>query len=183
MKPPALLCLGASLLAAQSQKEPKRLGAGEVLGTWVTIVEKDVVPAATALPEDKFSFAPTNGQFAGVRTFAGQIKHLAAANYQLAARILRETPPHNEHGEEAPESSRTKAEILQYLQGAFAYLHRAMASITAAALTDPLPGAAAGVGQETRLGLAIDALAHSYDHYGQIVEYLRMNGVVPPSSR
>jgi hypothetical protein len=116
-----------------------------------------------------------------VRTFGGQIKHLAAANYQIGAKILGE-PPHREHDEEAPNMVRTKAEILEYLQGSFAYLHHAMAVITEDTFLQPIPGAK-GVWQRTRLGLAVDAVAHCYDHYGQIVEYLRLNGVIPPASR
>ena len=153
-----------------------------VLDAWVTTVENTVVPAVAALSEEKFSFAPSTGAFEGVRTFGGQIRHLAAANYQIGAKILGEEPPHGEHDEEAPNTVRTKAEIMEYLQGSFAYLHHAMAAITEDTFLQPIPGAK-GVWQRTRLGLAVDAVAHCYDHYGQIVEYLRLNGVIPPTSR
>jgi uncharacterized damage-inducible protein DinB len=174
-----LVCLG--VLNAQTHP-PVRLSAGQVLDAWVTNIERDAVPAAAALGEDKFEFAPANGEFRGVRTFGGQIRHLAANNYEAAARILGEKPPHGERGEEAPDSVRTRSEILEYLKGSFAYLHRAVASINEETLTEPIPGAT-GTWQRTRLGLAVDAVAHAYDHYGQMVEYLRMNGIVPPASR
>jgi hypothetical protein len=154
----------------------------QVLDAWVTNVENEVVPAAMALSGDNFAFAPGSGAFQGVRTFGGQIKHLAAANYQIVAKILGEKPPHGEHDEEAPETVRTKSEILEYLRGSFVDLHHATATITEDTLVQPIPGAK-GVWQRTRLGLAVDAVAHSYDHYGQMVEYLRMNGVIPPASR
>jgi uncharacterized damage-inducible protein DinB len=118
----------------------------------------------------------------GVRTFGEQVKHLAAANYQLGARILGEAPAHGERDESAPEWVRSKQEIVQYVKGSFAILHRAIASIHDENLTDPISGTK-GTWQRTRLGLAVDAIAHSYDHYGQMVEYLRMNGIVPPASR
>lgn len=169
-------------MAAQTQSGSARLNASQVLDAWVSNVENEIVPAAIALAEDKFDFAPANGEFHGVRTFGGQIKHVAASNYQIGAGILGEKPPHGEHGEEAPDSVRTKAEIVEYLKGSFTYLHRAMASITENTLTEPIPGAK-GTWQRTRLGLAVDAVAHSYDHYGQMVEYLRMNGIIPPASR
>lgn len=169
-------------MAAQTQSKTPPLNASQVLDAWVGNVEKEFVPAASALAEDKFDFAPVNGAFHGVRTFGEQIKHVAASNYQLGAGILGEQPPHGEHGEEAPGSVRTKAEIVEYLKGSFAYLHRAMASITEGNLTEPIPGSK-GTWQRTRLGLAVDSVAHSYDHYGQMVEYLRMNGVIPPASR
>jgi hypothetical protein len=182
MKTVVLIFLAWGVIAAQTQSGSARLNASQVLDAWVSNVENEVVPAAMAFPVDKFDFAPANGEFHGVRTFGGQIKHLAASNYQIAAGILGEKPPHGEHGEEAPDSVRIRAEILDYLKGSFAYLHRAMASITETTLTQPIPGAK-GTWQRTRLGLAVDSVAHSYDHYGQMVEYLRMNGIVPPASR
>lgn len=169
-------------LAAQTQPGSSALNASQVLNAWVSQVENEVVPAAAALSKDKFDFAPSSGEFQGVRTFGGQLKHLAASNYQIGAVILGEKPPHGEHSEEAPDSVRSKGEIMEYLGGSFAYLHGAMASITASSLTEPIPGTK-GTWQRTRLGLAIDSVAHSYDHYGQIVEYLRMNGIIPPASR
>jgi hypothetical protein len=182
MKTILLISLCAGVMAAQTQSGAGRLNASQVLDAWVSNVENEFVPAAIALGADKFDFAPTNGEFQGVRTFGGQIKHVAASNYQLGAGILGEKPPHGEHGEEAPDSVRTKAEIVEYLKGSFAYLHRAMASITEDTLMEPIPGTK-GTWQRTRLGLAVDSVAHSYDHYGQMVEYLRMNGIIPPSSR
>jgi hypothetical protein len=182
MKTILLISLCAGVMAAQTQSGSAPLNASQVLDAWVSNVENEFVPAAIALAADKFDFAPANGEFHGVRTFGGQIKHVAASNYQLGAEILGEKPPHGEHGEEAPDSVRTKAEIVEYLKGSFAYLHRAMASITEDTLMEPIPGTK-GTWQRTRLGLAVDSVAHSYDHYGQMVEYLRMNGIVPPASR
>ena len=148
---------------------------------WVTRTEDLIVPAAEAMPEEKYSFTPTNGEFRGVRTFAEQVKHLAAANYQLGARALGKKPPHDEHGERAPDTVATKAEVVAYVKGSFAYLHRAAATLDEKNAADAaeLPGGKSG----TRVGVIIDALAHSQNHYGQMVEYLRMNGIVPPESQ
>ncbi|MBZ5721809.1 MAG: DinB family protein [Acidobacteriia bacterium] len=150
----------------------------QVLDVWVTKTEQQLVPAADAMPENKYSFVPTGGEFKGVRTFAEQVKHLAAANYQLGAGILNEQPPAGTHDETAPDSVQTKAQIMEYLEGSFACLHRAAASIDEKTMNQPtrLKG-------YTRLWLLIDALEHSSNHYGQMVEYLRMNGIVPPESR
>ena len=152
----------------------------QALDFWITNTERDVVSAADAMPEEKYSFAPTAGGFAGVRTFAEQVKHLSAANYQLAAKILGENPLHGEDNETAPDSIKSKAQIMDYVKGSFAELHRAAASITKENSLQPLPKAP---GPPNRLECAVDAVAHSYDHYGQMVEYLRMNDIVPPSSR
>jgi hypothetical protein len=134
------------------------------------------------MPEDKYSFAPTNGEFKGVRTFAEQVKHLAANNYRMAAKILGEKPTADQESEAGPDSVRTKGEIVAYLKGSFAALHKAVGTIDAKNKVAPISGAS-GTWQSARLGLAVDAVAHSFNHYGQMVEYLRMNGIVPPDSR
>jgi uncharacterized damage-inducible protein DinB len=176
------MVITCSIIALPQTSQNGHPGLAQVLNDWVSNAEKEIVSAAEAMPEEKYAFAPTDGEFKNVRTFAEQVKHLAAANYQLGARILGEPPPHGEHNESAPDSVKSKQEIVEYVKGSFAILHRAVASIHENNLTDPISGTK-GTWQRTRLGLAIDALAHSYDHYGQMVEYLRMNGIVPPASR
>jgi DinB family protein len=157
--------------------EPRTVS--QVVDFWVTNTEQLVVPAADAMPEGKYSFAPSNGQFSGVRTFAEQIKHLAAANYQLAAGTLGEEPPAGTDQETAPDSVKTKAQIMEYLKGSFASLHRAASALNENNMDDPIPSK----GNRTRLLMLIDAVVHSSNHYGQMVEYLRMNNIVPPASR
>jgi hypothetical protein len=142
--------------------------AGGAFDDRIDVVEHQVIGVAEAMPEEKYSFVPTAGEFKGVRSFAQQVKHLAAANYQLGARILGEDPPNGERGEQAPASIVTKADIVKYAKGSFAYLRRAAATIH----TAPSP----------QLNFLIDALEHSSNHYGQMVEYLRMNGLVPRAS-
>lgn len=173
-----LLISGAALWG-QSSKQDERRSVGKELDVWVSNVEKEVVPAADAMPEDKYAFAPTNGEFEGVRTFAEQIKHLAASNYILASAVLGEKPPHGERDESAPDSIKTKAEIMEYLKGSFVYLHRAAAAINEQNESETIKS----MSNRTRPGLVVDALAHSSNHYGQMVEYLRMNGIIPPASR
>ena len=187
MRVPLLAILAFSVVAARAapaaaRAQAERQAPGRVLDAWVSIVEKLVIPAAEALPESRYAYSPSDGEFKGVRTFAGQVKHLAAANYQLGARILGEEPPAGTRGESAPESVRTKAEILAYARGSFAVLHRAAAALDETNLLEPIPGAVREE-QKTRLGLLVDALVHASNHYGQIVEYLRGNGIVPPASR
>src|SRR5438445_12919539 len=134
------------------------------------------------MSEDKYSSTPSNGQFKNVRTFAEQLKHLAANNYRQAAVILGQNPTADQSSETGPDSVKTKAEVVEYLKGSFTSLHKAVATINSENQVDPIPGTS-GTWQRARLGLAIDAVAHSFDHYGQLVEYLRMNNIVPPDSR
>lgn len=148
----------------------------------VSMVEGEFVPAADAMPEDKYSFAPNNGEFKGVRTFAQQVKHVAAVNYIIGASILEEKPPVDLGSENGPDSITSKADIMKFLKDSFTYLHKALSSISEKNQTD-LIKSPFGNGKVTRLGIANLALWHPFDHYGQMVEYLRMNGVIPPASR
>jgi uncharacterized damage-inducible protein DinB len=145
-------------------------------------VEGEFVPAADAMPEDKYSFAPTNGEFKGVRTFAQQVKHVAAVNYLIGAAILEEKPPVDPGGENGPDSVKTKADIVKFLKESFAYAHKAVTSINDGNLLSSIKSPF-GQGTTTRLGMATLIVGHCFDHYGQMVEYLRMNGIVPPASR
>jgi len=147
-------------------------------------VEKQIVSAADAMPAVKYGFAPEEGEFKGVRTFGQQVKHLAATNHILAAAALGEEPPADAGDEQGPESVRSKPELLAYLNDSFAHLGRAIDAIGEKGGTvksspiSPMPAKAT-----TRLGLTAEALIHAFNHYGQMVVYLRMNGVVPPASR
>jgi uncharacterized damage-inducible protein DinB len=148
------------------------------------LTEKVIVSAADAMPADKYGFAPADGEFKGVRTFGQMVKHLAATNYILAAAALGEEPPADAGDELGPDAVRTKDEILRYLKGSFPYLDKAIEAIgqkstpVKSSPISPLKSTEA-----TRLTLVVESLVHAFDHYGQMVEYLRMNGIVPPASR
>jgi len=174
-----IFLLSTASVIAQQAKSAEPHTASQVVDFWVTNTEQLLISAADAMPESRYSFAPSNGEFSGVRTFAEQVKHLAAANYQLAAATLGEEPPAGTDRETAPDSVRTKAQVMDYVRGSFAALHRAAAALNEKNMDDPIPSK----GNRTRLLMLIDALVHSSNHYGQMVEYLRMNSIVPPASR
>jgi len=163
-------------LNAQQEKQALRV--------LLKIAERLVGSAADAMPADKYGFAPTDGEFKGVRTFGQMVKHLSATNYILAAAALGEEPPADAGDEQGPEAARTKAEIINYLKGSFVQLDNAIEAVGQTNLPvksspiSPLKSAEA-----TRMALVEESLMHAADHYGQMVEYLRMNGIVPPASR
>lgn len=175
----AILLMSTASTIAQVAKPAEPHAVSQVVDFWVTSTENLLVPAADAMPQSKYSFAPSHGEFSGVRTFAEQIKHLAAANYQLAAATLGEEPPAGTDHETAPDSVKTKAQVMDYLKGSFAALHRAAAALNENNMNELIQSK----GNRSRLLMLIDALVHSSNHYGQIVEYLRMNNIVPPASR
>src|SRR6266436_8263099 len=124
-----LCCSGFSL--GQMAAPPPAKTPGDAINAVLTIANGEFVGAADAMPEDKYSYAPTaSGEFKGVRTFAQQVKHVAAVNYVFGSTILQEKPPVDTGGESGPDSLKSKAEIMKYLNDSFAYLHKAVASIT-----------------------------------------------------
>jgi uncharacterized damage-inducible protein DinB len=178
-----ILALSALDMAAQAKKsKEEHRTVTQVLDHSVASMEREFTSAAEAMPEDKFGFAPADGEFKGVRNFGEQIKHVAAVNYMFGAAILSEKVPVDVGDESGPASLKTKAEILAYLHDSFAYVHKAIATINEKNLVEPLKSPF-GEGTITRLGVATSVTAHGFDHYGQMVEYLRMNGIVPPASR
>src|SRR5579864_6527248 len=179
----AITLLLLAILGVSQAEKPKeeRRTVTMILDRTVSNLEGEFVPAAEAMPEDKFGFAPTSGEFKGARTYAQQIKHVAAVNYELGAALLEEKPPVDIGEESGPASITSKAEVLKYLKDSFAYVHKAVATINETNFTGTVRSPF-GEGWVSRLGLATAISAHGYDHYGQMVVYLRMNGIVPPAS-
>jgi uncharacterized damage-inducible protein DinB len=187
----AVLALCASANSASAQQGPPPVASAapatiaSTLDFQLSLEEREVVGLADAMPEDKYSFAPTNGEFKGVRTFAQQAKHIATVNNRFFGGILGQpaaTPGSEFERENGPDSIQTKAQIIQYLRDSFTLGHKAIATITAdnafaTMKTPPTPFL------KTAAQIAIFDVAHTMDHYGQMVEYLRDNGIVPPASR
>jgi uncharacterized damage-inducible protein DinB len=167
--------------AQQSQRSATSIA--DAVDRDVTAVEKQIIDVAEAMPEDKFNFSPETlnipgSDFKGVRSFAVQVRHIATSNYFIWSPLTGEKLPEGLKDGNSPETLKTKAEIIKYLKESFALGHRAAATLTTENMLQIV-----GNGKSTRLRLATFALAHANDHYGQMVEYLRMNGIVPPASR
>jgi uncharacterized damage-inducible protein DinB len=185
-------CFGSTIVSAQQGPPPggPPMSQGpatlnSVLQTQLSIVENEVVGIADAMPEDKYSFAPTNGEFKGVRTFAQEVKHIGSVNNRFFGGILGQPPPPpgtQIEAENGPDSIQTKAQIIQYVKDSFALGHKAIASMNADNSFTPLTTSPTPFLRNSA-AVAIFACAHAMDHYGQMVEYLRDNGLVPPASR
>lgn len=151
--------------------------------------EYDVRSAAEAMPESKWDFRPITGAFknekpeygpAEVRSFSEQVKHVACANFAFSAELDGIKPP-DACDKGGPSPANTRKELLTYLRDSFTALSKSLNAITAKNMFDPIEGPYGG--PNTRLGLAEIAVWHAADHYGQMTLYLRLNGIVPPSSR
>ncbi len=176
---PCLLLLNATL-SAQTQPAPT---IAKIYDNQLSTIENELVPLVEAMPADKLTFAPTQGEFKGARTIAQQATHSAGVVYAVAAAALGEKNPTgmgaNENG---PASLKTKADIVKYVKDAFAYGHKAMLGLTDKNLTDMMQSPF-GAGKMPRASAASIAVSHSFDHYGQMAVYARMNGIIPPASR
>jgi uncharacterized damage-inducible protein DinB len=177
----AILAAGALCLALTASAADAPTVA-QVYDSQVTTVERDVVPLAEAMPADKYNFAPTSGEFKGVRTFAQQVKHLAAVIYMVAAAAQKEKPPVDIGSESGPDSVASKEQIVAFLKGAFTYAHKAALALNEKNQLE-LVKSPFGDNQVTRASVVAIVGWHSMDHYGQMVVYARMNGIVPPASR
>jgi len=190
----AALSVAAASAYAQATKSSPAAGASpstpptiaSAIDREISIVEKEVVEAAEAMPENKFDFSPEKlnvpgSDYKGVRTFGEQLKHIAASNYLIWSPITGEKPPDTVNEGKGPDNMKAKADIIKFVKDSFAFGHKAVATLNDSNLVQPI--VRNNRPPTTRLFLATFAPAHCFDHYGQMVEYLRMNGIVPPASR
>ena len=189
MMRPAYALLAISLLAsasfagAQTQPLPPPTSLASMVDREISAVEQQLLDAAEAMPDDKFNFTPesltiSGDDYKGVRSFAVQVKHVASSNYFIWSPITGDAVPAAIKDGNGPADIKTKADILKFLKDSFALGHKAAATLTPENMLQPV-----GKGKSPRLRLAEFGVAHAYNHYGQMVEYLRMNGIVPPASR
>ena len=162
----------------------RHMAPSKALDVMLTQYETELLRAAEAMPADKYSFEPTAATFASgslakygtVRTFAEQMTHLIGANYYFYSKVSGVATPAKA---EQARTLKTKDEILLALRHSFTFAHAQVSTLTAQNAFNGIEGAD---GMHTPATLAAFAVAHGFDHYGQIVEYLRMNGIVPPGS-
>ena len=165
----------AALGGAQERVDPMAATVAQPF----TMIEQSFVNLAEAMPAEKYSFKPTTGEFKESRTFGQQVKHVACANFAFFNEIeKKEPPPRCDAG--GPSPAKTKAEIMAYLRESFDYAQGVLRKMTSANALEPAGGPYGG--SSSRLGLATLAVWHASDHYGQLVVYLRMNGIAPPSA-
>ena len=166
----------------QAQPSPPPTIASAV-DSEISNIERQIIDVAEAMPEDKYNFSPESlnipgSDFKGVRRFAVQVKHVAASNYFIWSHLTGDKLPEGLKDGNGPENLKTKAEIIKFLQDSFALGHKAAATLTTENMLQSAEGS-----KSSRLHLATFGVAHASNHYGQMVEYLRMNGIVPPASR
>ena len=179
---------GAQMGGMQMQESKPAVTAespAQALDELLSLYEHEAMGVVKAMPADKYTFAPSTATFApgqgekfdGVRTFVQQVTHVAEANYYFYSSLSGLKP---DVDMTKIESLTSKDDAVAVLAKSFAFGHRAIATITPANAFLTIKSVD---GMQTRVSLAAFAVAHGYDHYGQMVEYLRMNGIVPPGSK
>lgn len=138
--------------------------------------KRNLTGSATTMPEDKYGFKPV----ASVRTYGEILAHVAGANYVFCAAARGEASPHAEDAFE--KTARSRAQILKALDESVAYCDRAYSSLTDQTGVEAV-GAPFGGGRSSRVAVLMGNTGHVLEHYGNLVTYLRINGLVPPSSR
>ncbi|HEY6305553.1 MAG TPA: DinB family protein [Candidatus Angelobacter sp.] len=164
---------------AQSASAPKTVT--QQFDRSVAGPERACLALANAMPADRYDFVPRNGEFTGVRSFAQLAKHIAVDNYLNGAALLGEKSPVDSGAHEnGPDSIQTKAQVLTFLQDSFTYLHKAVATVNDRNLMELVdyPGG----GRVSRLAVVASAISHPWDIYGQMIEYMRMNGIDPQAA-
>ena len=186
----AAIALACCALGAGAQTTPKgpAIAAGTMIepaksfDEMLSGFESEMVPLAKAMPAEKYDFAPSaaifvagqGSEYTGVSTFSAMVLHVASANYFYGSALSGKKPDVDVKG---LASIKGKDKIVEALSASFAFAHSAMGTLTAQNAFESVRGT------QTRASLAGGLVAHASDHYGQLVEYLRMNGIVPPASR
>jgi len=181
-----LALAGAQMGATAVTIAPGTMGdPAKATDAMLSMFEQEFTGVAKTMPADKFGFAPSAAifkpeggvKFDTVRTFGEQVKHVAQANFYFYSAVSGLKP---ELDMKSIAGLKTKDEILDLLAKSFLFAHKAVATLTPANAFQAIPPID---GMTTRITLATFGVAHGFDHYGQMVEYLRMNGLVPPGSK
>jgi hypothetical protein len=178
----AVLMLGFCAALPAFSQPTEQVSPAKTYDEMLSGFESQLTGVARAMPADKYNFAPASlaisgAKYDGVYTFAGEVKHLITANYYFYSVVSGMKPGVDM---KAIGALTSKDDILKALADSFAFAHKAVATLTPANAFDAIKPVD---GITSRSALAGFAVAHGNDHYGQMVEYLRMNGIVPPGSK
>jgi uncharacterized damage-inducible protein DinB len=136
----------------------------------------NIAESAKVVPESLYSYSPVPKT---VRTIGQIIGHVAGANYEFCSAAKGEKSP---HAEAAFESLATKPSLVKAWDESVAYCDAVFASLTDRSASEPIV-MPFGMGKGVRTSALLANIGHLNEHYGNLVTYMRMNGIVPPSSR
>jgi uncharacterized damage-inducible protein DinB len=170
----ASLCAGPAF--AQRGQPPGPITTSRVIQNAWNSAKRNIVESADQMPEENYAFKPVDG----VRTFGQILAHVAGTNYVYCSAAKGEKSPHAE--DEFEKTATTKGAIVKALADSVAYCDAAYAAATDASnlemVTPPF-----GRGQTARLSPLLGNITHNVEHYGNLVTYFRIKGMVPPSTK
>lgn len=169
MRWPIIFLLAASGAWAQNSGISNPMVSGSKV--FYQMAKQDIMRTAEKVPEDKYAFRPAPT----VRTLGQILAHVADGQYEMCGGAAGEDDQKN-----VEQTAKTKPEIIAALKTAFAYCDAIYASMTDTKAAELLP--AFGGGKITRLSMLDFNVAHTMEHYGNLVTYMRIQGIVPPSS-
>jgi DinB superfamily len=178
----ALLALTFVAAPVRAQQDAVPKNVADSVGDALHYTADQFLSIAEAMPADQYGYLPTapGGNFTGTRSFGEQVKHVACANFAFFNEMEGKKPPEScEKG--GPSPAKTKVELVKYLKDSFEYGNKVCATLNLKNEMDQVDGQYGA--PNTKLGVAVIAVWHIADHYGQIVEYLRLNGIVPPPTK
>ena len=179
MRNTCLRILGSLVAALPMFGADPSQSARRIFDKQLTAAEGEVMAIVETMPAIKFGFTPMEGSFTHARTFGVQARHIAFCLNEVATALLAEPMlPHAD--QEGPGNLTSKEDVVKYLKDAFAHAHKAIGTLTNENLLEQIRDPYDEKLRTTRLDAATIFLSHTWDHYGQMVEYLRMNNLVPP---
>jgi uncharacterized damage-inducible protein DinB len=164
---PVIFILAASGAWAQTGANPMVAGSK----VFYSMAKQDILRSAEKVPEDKYSFRPTDS----VRTVGQLFAHVADGQYEMCGGAAGKDDNKN-----VEQTAKSKPEIIAALKTAFAYCDAIYSDMTDAKAAELI--SAGGGAKITRLAMLDFNVAHTMEHYGNLVTYMRIQGIVPPSS-
>lgn len=181
------LALATTVVGAQAQGAPKPTPkkpattsanplSDSLRSQWDT-VKTYYLKSADEMPEESYDFKPVET----VRTFGQIVAHVAGANYDICAAAKGEKSPFSENY--FVEHATTKVDIVKAAKDSVAYCDGAFAAATDRNLLSQIPNPFSPSSTTARGSALVDNIGHVNEHYGNLVTYLRIKGLVPPSSQ
>lgn len=161
-----------SAAAAQSMPTGKTFTLAAELLNGYRMVQQNLAEAAEKMPEDQYSFKPTPE----IKPFGQLVAHTSLAQFNMCARLKGEANPKKDEKEE---TTRTKADQIALLKASTAYCEPAVTGLTDASMTELIKS---GENQVAKGLFPMSIVAHGDEMYGTMAVYLRLKGIVPPST-
>jgi hypothetical protein len=185
MKPLRVAIAGLALPIALAAQQPATPQASPIMAAFknrIATLHRNIAQAFDSIPESKFGYKPTPAQL----TFGYIAQHVASDSYVFCGNFGAMKPTIDARDTSTPDSIKArwpKAELVSKLKASFAFCDQAIEQVTDATLPDSISFTYAGTARKsTRVNMVLLHALDLADHYSQIANYMRLNGMLPPSA-